>query len=151
VYKLCMFVIVCVCVCVCVCRRVCPCLTVSVQFSILFFKTKHRNSRVAWLAGSGSEVLSWRILFQGGLLMWLVGKLVLVLGGRGGDEKGRTLSFARWVSLNAVWVSLWHGSWLPPEQPIQETARQKSRYPLWPSLYNTLSLPLYSIGYTDQP
>ena len=119
--------------------------------NILFFKTKHRNSRVAWLAGSGSEVLSWRILFQGGLLMWLVGKLVLVLGGRGGDEKGRTQSFARWVSLNAVWVSLWHGSWLPPEQPIQETARQKSRCPLWPSLYDTLSLPLYSIGYTDQP
>ena len=74
--------------------------------NILFFKTKHRNSRVAWLAGSGSEVLSWRIPFQGGLLMWLVGKLVLVLGGRGGDEKGRTQSFATWVSLNAVWVSL---------------------------------------------
>ena len=57
---------------------------------------------MAWLAGSGSEVLSGRILLQGGLLMWLVGKLVLVLGGRGGDEKGRTQPCATWVSLNAV-------------------------------------------------
>lgn len=49
-----------------------------------------------------------------------------------------------------------HGSWLPPEQEIQETATRKSQYLLWPRLGNCmLSVPFsfcsLGVSHEDQP
>lgn len=89
-----------------------------------------RNSEAALMVGSGLKsfmtlqsscqmvcsylkaLLGLKDLFQNGSLIWCW----LLVGG---------LSFFPHGSLQAAWVSLRHGSWLPPMWVIQNKAKQK--------------------------